>query len=56
MSICLERDANDFACGPSDATATPLLAPVKSRMVLPFWCKLTQVVLERWKEAIKWMW
>ena len=33
-----------------DATATPSsLAPVKSRMVtgLPFWCRFTQVVLEK---------
>jgi len=37
-----------FAYGPADATATPLsLAALKSRMVLPFWCQLTQVVLEK---------
>jgi len=36
------------AYGPADATATPSsFAPVKSRMVLPFWCQLTQVVLEK---------
>ena len=44
MVICLERSAD----GPADATATPSsLASVKSRMVLPFWCRLTQVVLEK---------
>jgi len=39
---------NWFAYGPTDATATPSsLASLKSRMVLPFWCQLTQVVLEK---------
>jgi len=33
---------------PTDATATPSsLASLKSRMVLPFWCWITQVVLEK---------
>jgi len=42
-----------FAYGPADATATTSsLASLKSRMVLSFWCRLTQVVLE--KKAIKW--
>ena len=39
-----------FAYGPTDATApkTPSsLAPFKSRLVLPFWYRLTQVVLEK---------
>jgi len=38
-----------FADGPGDATATPSsLARVKSRMVyLPFWCRLTRVVLKK---------
>jgi len=37
-----------FAYGPADATPTPLsLASLKSRMVLPFWCWLTEVVLEK---------
>jgi len=37
-----------FAYGPSDATATPSsLASVKSRIVLPFWYRLMQVVLEK---------
>ena len=36
-----------IAYGPADATATPSsLTPVKSN-VLPFWCQLTQVVLEK---------
>ena len=33
------------ACGPADATATPSsLNSLKSRMVLPFWYRLTQAV------------
>jgi len=35
------------AYGPADATPTHSLAPVKSRLVLPFWYRLTQVVLEK---------
>jgi len=39
-----------FAYGPADATAIPKpplsLASFKSRLVLPFWYRLTQVVLE----------
>ena len=39
-----------FACGPADATAIPKppssLASLKSRLVLPFCCWLTQVVME----------
>jgi len=36
------------ACGPADATANPpSLASVKSRMVLPFWYRLTKVFLEK---------
>jgi len=45
-----------FAYGPTDATATASsLASLKRRMVMvqPFWCQLTQDVLE--KEAIKWV-
>jgi len=34
-----------LAYGPADATAT--LASVKSRLVLPFWYRLTRVVLEK---------
>jgi len=52
MVICLGWAAKLFACGPADATASPsFLALLKSRMVLPFWCRLTQVVLE--KEDVK---
>ena len=39
-----------FACGPADVTAsqTPLsLASFKSRLVLPFWYQLAQVVMEK---------
>jgi len=37
-----------FVYGPADATASPsFLASLKSSMVLPFWCWLTQVVLEK---------
>ena len=39
-----------FAYGPADATAIPKppssLASFKSRLVLPFWYRLTPVVLE----------
>jgi len=36
-----------FACGPADATATPSsLASLKSRLIQPFWCLLTQVYRE----------
>jgi len=45
--ICVERGARDTH-GPADATATPSsLAVLKSRMVLPFWFWLAQVVLEK---------
>jgi len=37
-----------LAYGPADATATRrLYASVKSRLVLPFWYRLTQVVLDK---------
>ena len=37
-----------LAYGPTDATATHcLFASVKSRLVLPFWYWLTQVVLDK---------
>ena len=36
------------AYGPADATVTPSsLASLNSRLVRPFWCRITQVVLER---------
>ena len=45
---CLSGVSKRFACGPAVATATPsFLASLKSRMVLPFWCQLIQVVLEK---------
>jgi len=46
---CLSRmRCKWFAYSPADATATSSsLASLKSRMVSPFWCRLTQVVLER---------
>jgi len=45
--VCVEQCAM-IAYGPADATATPLsLASLESRMVLPFWYWLTQVVLEK---------
>jgi len=44
MVICPERGAN----GPVNATATiSSVALLKSRMLLRFWCWLTQVVLEK---------
>ena len=36
-----------LAYGPADATHSLSLAPVKSRLFLPFWYPLTQVVLEK---------
>jgi len=37
MVICVEQSVNDFAFGPIDAIATPLLlASLKSRMVYLF--------------------
>ena len=36
-----------LAYGPADATATHCLASVKSRLVLPFWYRLTRVVPEK---------
>jgi len=37
-----------FAYGPADGTTTPSsLVSWKSRLVWPFWCRLTQVVLEK---------
>ena len=37
-----------FAYGPADAIAIPSSPhSLKSRMVSPFWCRLTQVVLEK---------
>jgi len=45
---CLSGARCRLAYGPADATATHcLLAAVKSRSVLPFWYRLTQVVLEK---------
>jgi len=44
MVICLEPGAY----GPADATATPSsVDSLKSRLVQPFCCQLTQIVLER---------
>jgi len=44
----MQQEANDLHNGPADATATPLsLASLISRMVSPFWCRLTEVVLEK---------
>jgi len=47
MVIGLKRGVNDLHnYDPADATAAlSSLALLKSRMVLPFWCWLTQVVL-----------
>ena len=46
MVICLERGADLH--GPADAIATRcLFALVKSRLVLPFWYRLTWVVQDK---------
>jgi len=53
LVICLEQGARLFAYGPADATAIPklhhLLAHLilNSRLVLPFWYRLTPDVLEK---------
>ena len=48
MVICLERDADLHNLWPSWCHCHSLsLAPVKSRLVLPFWYRLTQVILEK---------
>ena len=47
---CLSGTRCRLACGPADATAIHCslsLAVVKSRLVLPFWYRLTQVVLDK---------
>jgi len=41
--VCLERGA--FACGPADVTAVCCSSKIQNG--LPFWCRLTQVVLDR---------
>ena len=47
MVICLER---------ADATATPSsLGALKSKFIYPFWCQLTQVVLQKENILIKWL-
>jgi len=46
LSACSE--VQSFAYGAADVTATPSsLASLKSRLVSPFWCRLTHVALER---------
>jgi len=54
MVTCLERGSNDLHMVQlMTLPAHHVFALLKSRVVLPFWCWLTQVVLE--KEAVKWM-
>jgi len=53
MVICLERGANDLHKGHlMPVPPHHLFVSLKFRMVLPFWCWLTQVVLE--KRPLKW--
>ena len=47
MVVCLERGADCFAYGPPDVKSPSSLTSSKSRLVLPFWYRLTQVVLEK---------
>ena len=48
MFICMEPCANNLHINPAGATATPSsCASLKARMVSPFWCQFTQVVLEK---------
>jgi len=44
--LSVSSEVQIIAYGPADATATrSSLASLKSRMVLPFWWRLTQIVL-----------
>jgi len=48
--ICLERGADRLhmvQLTPLDPKTPPSLASFKSRLVLPFWYRLTQVVVEK---------
>jgi len=46
--ICLEQGANDLHMVQLMPLPPPLsLASLKPRLVEPFWCSLTQVVLEK---------
>jgi len=48
--ICLEQGADCLhmvQLMPLHPKTPPSLASFKSRLVLPFWCRLTQVVLEK---------
>ena len=50
MVICLEQGADCLhmvQLMPLPSQAPPSLASFKSRLVLPFWYRLTQVVLEK---------
>jgi len=49
LSVWSDRGANDLHNnGPADAIATSLsFASLKLKIVVPFWCRLTQVVLEK---------
>ena len=46
MVICLERGA-DLHMAQLMPLPLTALAPIKSRLVLPFWYRLSQVVLEK---------
>ena len=50
--MCLGQGA-DFAYGAADATATHYLLLKYIQIILPFWCRLTQVVLEKIQEGHK---
>jgi len=48
MIICLEQGAHGLQMVPADAIATPSsLASLKPSLVEPFWCQLTQVVVDK---------
>jgi len=44
-----------FACGPADATAAYGLLLQEIMIGLPFWCRLTRVVLDRIQRVVKWL-
>jgi len=47
MVICLERDANDLHMVQLMPLPPHYLLPSKTQNGLPFWCLLTQVIMEK---------